>query len=412
MPLLIPTDELRPGMQLVEPLVSGGQVWMQNGRPLTETDVENLRRRFPDLAVRVADPLLDNAVKFEDDSREREVAVLAQRRVSECMSQVGQRFSNRTSPQEVDFNAIQAALRELMVHLEKNPVTAALVVRCMDSSGYLGLHTGNVFYLSMLLGAAALHLVIAERKKVAWARDVRSTFTQDLTPLGLGVLLMDFGLIPHQHLLLKKEPLTPPERQVLLDHPQAGAEMLPSNINAVSRMIVRTHHENYAGSGYPKKLPREKLDIFSRIVRIADAYDAATSDGVFSEARSPARVLWEMTCGPYRRFFDPELMAIFARLIQPFPIGAKLRLSDGRYAAVVKYNRKHSFDPTVVIAFDANNQPLPREQLEGPFQLSERPELRIASLLGEDLSFIYSAQDQPIPPAGSDFTSAYQASFP
>jgi HD-GYP domain-containing protein (c-di-GMP phosphodiesterase class II) len=411
MPLLIPTDELRPGMSLVEPIVSSGQVMMQSGRALTDTDVENLRRRFPDARVRVSDPLLDQAVEFEDDTREREVAAEAQRRVANCMSQVGQRFAGRMSAQDVDFNALQAAVRELMAHLEKNPVSAALVAQCTDSSTYLGLHTGNVFYLTMLLGAAAMHLIIAERKRVAWAREAKQSFAQDLTPLGLGVLLMDIGLMSNPKILEKQEPLTTEERQLLHDHAHVGADLLPQSINAVSRMVVRMHHENCTGFGFPKGQPREKLDIFARIVRIADAYDTAISDAIFKEARSPARALWEMTCGPCNRFYDPELMRIFSRLIQPFPIGAKLRLNDGRQAAVVRYNRKNPFDPQVVVAFDARNQPLPKEQLEGPALVSEAG-FQIASMYGEELGYIYQTAEQPPPRGGRDFTTPFEAGYP
>lgn len=130
------------------------------------------------------------------------------------------------------------------------------------------------------------------------------------------------------------------------------------------------------------------------------------------EARSPARALWEMSCGPYRHFYDPDLMRVFSRLIQPFPIGSKLRLSDGRYAVVAKYDRRNPFSPSVVIAFDTANQALPKEQLEGPLQLSTRPELRIASLYDEDLGFIYSEQDAAVACAGRDFTTGFESCYP
>ena len=218
MPLIILTDELRPGMQLLDPFMSAGQIMVQPGRALSEGEVEILQRRFPGARTRVSDPMLDNVVQFEDDRAEREVASEAQRRVASCLSQVNQRFVNRVSPQDVDFGALQAAVRELMAHIEKHHVSAALIAQCTDSGTYLGLHTGNVFYLSMLLGAAALHLIISERKRAPWARSIRKMFTQDLTPLGLGVLLMDLGLIRQQQLLQKKEPLTDAERRTLRRH--------------------------------------------------------------------------------------------------------------------------------------------------------------------------------------------------
>lgn len=393
MPVLLPTDEIQPGMKLAEPIFSDGQVILQNGRPLTPNDVDALRRRFPSLRVRVEDETLDSAVEFEDDRQERDVATEAQRRVSDCMCHVGQRFSAHATLEDADLAEIEATVHELIAHLHENHATAALVAQCLDRGTFLGAHTGNVFYLSLLLGSAVLHLVAAERKRAAWARDIQRDFAHDLTPLGLGVLVMDVGLLAHQALLQKAEPLSPEEHELLRQHPLKGAELLPKSFNGIARMVVKTHHEDFQGTGYPGEMQRGRLHIFARIVRIADAFDAATSQSVFAEARSPARALWEMSVGPYRKYFDPEIVKALCRLVQPFPVGAKLKLTDGREAAVVRYNRRQPFDPVVVIATDPRGRPLPKEQIQPPFEISTVRGLRIASQYGEDLSFIYGAPD-------------------
>ena len=77
------------------------------------------------------------------------------------------------------------------------------------------------------------------------------------------------------------------------------------------------------GSGYPDGLGGDQLHVFTRIVRIADAFDAATSTSVYKEAKSPVRVLWEISTGPYARFYDPALVRTLTKLVQPFPIGAR-----------------------------------------------------------------------------------------
>jgi hypothetical protein len=261
----------------------------------------------------------------------------------------------------------------------------------------------------MLLGSKALNYVVVERKRQTSARDLQSSFVKDLTPLGLGVMAMDLGLLPLQELFKEDKPLTEADRQAIREHPLVGADMLPGSFPAVARMVVATHHENFDGSGYPRKLEGHKLHVFTRIVRIADAYDAATSQRVYKDAQSPARALWEMLAGPHKPFYDPKLMAAFAGLIQPFPVGSRLRLEDGRYAAVVKYNRTNPFKPTVVIAFDTHNKPIPREDLEDPVDLSSHPDLRIKSYRGEDLSFIYDSGSGEEPALCEEFTTLFEA---
>jgi hypothetical protein len=160
-------------------------------------------------------------------------------------------------------------------------------------------------------------------------------------------------------------------------------------------MVVRGHHENCDATGYPEGWPEEKLHVFLRIVRICDAFDAATSQKFFRACKSPARVLWEMAYGPFRKCYDPTLMKVFLSIIQPFPIGTVLTLEDGRGAVVVKYNRTSPFAPTVMVAFDQQGERLPKEMLVGPINIGEGNSLKLKSAGTEDLSFLYEASPKP-----------------
>ena len=226
-------------------------------------------------------------------------------------------------------------------------------------------------------------------------------------------MFCDLGMYPLKHLIYQDGPLTREERQAIRAHPIAGAGMLPEDFSPLARTIVRTHHENYDGTGYPNQLPGSQLHIFARIVRIADAFDAATALHVYRQAKSPARTLWEMLVGLYRRYYDPVLMKVFVQLIQPFPIGARLRLVDGRLAVVVRYNRRNPFLPTVVVAFDEYGEHLPHQDVEGPVELDEQYELRIHSYAGEELGYIYDQTFfQALSPVRGDFTDFFEAAFP
>ncbi len=411
MPILVPTYDLEPGMKLSEAIVADGRIMLQGNKPLTDGDIRALRRRYPGMRMRVGDPVLDELIEFEDDSRERAVADDAQRQVAKCMKEVHERFSDRASLSNVQVGALQSTVRDVMDFIKSNPVSMALLSTCIEPGSYLHLHAGNVFYLSMLLGFRLLDYVMSERRRQTRAQ-LKSRHAMDLVPLGFGAMVMDVGLSEHQKLLASEHPLTSEQSAALRRHPDEGLKLLPERISALTRMVVRSHHENLCSNGYPKAAPARKVHIFARIVRIADAYDAVTSDRVFARAKSPARALWEMVYGPTAAYYDPRLVQAFASLIQPFPIGAKLRLADGRYAVVVRYNRRDPFDPYVVIAFDARGRNLPREQLDGPLRIATRADLALAGFGDEDLSFLQSRG--PTPPQGGheQFAYAIDAFYP
>ncbi len=413
MPLLVPCEDLQPGMRLAEAFFHRDRMMLAGDTVLTVEDIRGLRARFLKHSFRVVDPLLDAVIEFEDDAHEREVARTSQRRISECMAEVNARFSQRASLCDVNITSIQEAALEVIRYLEANPVSAALVENFMGGEGYLSEHAGNVFYLSMLLGIANPEYVARERQRQSTARELDAKVLSNLVPLGLGAMLLDLGMLPLQHLFTEDAPLTPELWRELGEHPIAGADVLPEEFPSVARTVVRTHHENVDGTGYPAALAGDRLHVFTRVVRIADAYDAATARRVFKEAKSPVRVLWEMSVGPYRRCYDERLMATFARLMQPFPIGSKIRLRNGQYAVVVKYNRSNPVAPLAVVAFDEHNRRLPNDRLKPPLRLGSSPGFQAESFGGEELSFIY---DEPVEPLARTrvgvWPSLFEAAYP
>ena len=413
MPIIVPCSDLQPGMILYDGIRRSGRVLLAPKKELTTHDLDALRKRFPNMLVRVLDPDLDSVAQFEDDSKEREIADSIRERIAETLTAVEERFSERTALLNVDFGKVYSTVMEIVEYLKSNPRSAAMLPAATDREGYLAQRAGNVFYLSLLLGVAVREYIFQERQKRMQARDISRQTLEDLMPLGLGTMFMDIGLIPLQHLLRTDNPLSPEETKQLRVHAHVGADLLPESFSAVGRIMIKTHHENNDGKGYPEGLPAARLHVFARIARIADAYDAATSREVFPDARTPVRALWEMTSGPCRRYYDATLLEVFARLIQPFPIGAKLRLADKRYAVVVKYNRRNPFSPYLIIAFDSDNKRLPNAELIGPFSLDNRPHIRLASWGDEDLSYLHTGGfGLPRPEHALGFKTIFNALYP
>src|SRR5438270_7328213 len=139
--------------------------------------------------------------------------------------------------------------------------------------------------------------------------------TTTLEQLSLASVLHDIGKIgTPDAVLLKSGPLTEDERAIMQTHPERGPRLLAGvpEMEGVAA-AVRHHHENWDGSGYPAGLAGEQIPLASRIIRVADAYDAMTSPRPFRAAldhdTSVAR-LKEMS-GTH---FDPEAVRAFCDL--------------------------------------------------------------------------------------------------
>jgi diguanylate cyclase (GGDEF)-like protein len=125
--------------------------------------------------------------------------------------------------------------------------------------------------------------------------------------------LHDLGkLAIPEEILRKPGPLTPPERLVLERHPQIGFRMLESlGVEPVADWVLH-HHERWDGMGYPDELAGVEIPLGARIIFVADAYDAMTSDRAYRGRLTPQAAIAELErCAGTQ--FDPEIVAAFAR---------------------------------------------------------------------------------------------------
>jgi len=113
--------------------------------------------------------------------------------------------------------------------------------------------------------------------------------------LKLAGRLHDLGkiAIPDQ-VLQKPGRLTEEEEQLLATHPELGASLLDGMEIKPVDIWIRHHHENWDGSGYPDGLAAEEIPFGSRIILVADAYDAMTTERSYRSASSPKDALKEL----------------------------------------------------------------------------------------------------------------------
>jgi HD-GYP domain-containing protein (c-di-GMP phosphodiesterase class II) len=145
-------------------------------------------------------------------------------------------------------------------------------------------------------------------------------------------LLHDYGKIGiRDDVLLKPAELTPEEYAHIKEHPRHTYRLLskirfPEDLADIP-MVAASHHERWDGSGYPRGLKFEQIPLGSRIVAVADAYDAITAERCYSEPMSPADALSQLTLrsGSY---FDPEVIEAFVRHYEKEIEPSSRRLSE------------------------------------------------------------------------------------
>ncbi len=140
---------------------------------------------------------------------------------------------------------------------------------------------------------------------------------KELESIRLAAILHDIGKVGiRESILLKNGSLNNNEYKEVQKHSELGAEIIkPFKFFAAIVPIIKHHHENYDGTGYPAGLKGEAIPLASRILAIADAYDALTSKRVYRDAYSAeeAKRIMKKASG---KKFDPALLKRFIACLQ------------------------------------------------------------------------------------------------
>jgi HD-GYP domain-containing protein (c-di-GMP phosphodiesterase class II) len=117
-------------------------------------------------------------------------------------------------------------------------------------------------------------------------------------------------------ILLKTDPLTPTEYEIIKTHPVIG-EQIVQHLGYFSRekAIIRHHHEWWNGGGYPDGLMKYQIPFLARILTVADAFDAITTNRPYRAGRPFGEALEELVGGVDIQF-DAEVVAAFRQVIE------------------------------------------------------------------------------------------------
>ena len=163
-----------------------------------------------------------------------------------------------------------------------------------------------------------------------------------LSHLGMAGLFHDIGKtqIPKE-IVNKTGKLSPEEWTIMHSHPVIGAEIVMRMKewgDLSTRMVTAAfeHHLKYDLTGYPKLTRKKKISLFSRIITLADFYDALVRPRVYNQFPYVSEKILGIMLERSGKDFDPALVKVFINMIGIFPLGTLVLLTTNEMGVVTQ----------------------------------------------------------------------------
>lgn len=174
---------------------------------------------------------------------------------------------------------------------------------------------------------------------------------EDVNKVVVCGLFHDIGklMIPND-ILNKPGKLTNQEYSFMKKHSEFGfvklkdIELLPAEVKRAALL----HHERCDGSGYPFGLKRNKIDKYSKIIAIADVYDALTANRIYREAMCPFDVISILEQEGLERYETRYILTFLQQILNSY-LNKKVELSNGEIVTIDEINHDARSKPVVVM---------------------------------------------------------------
>jgi len=236
----------------------------------------------------------------------------------------------------INSGMIKEVVRALVDNVVSSRYVMLELTGLKNYDEYTFYHSANVATLSLALGSTI------------------SSDSRFLQSLGTGALLHDIGKMTIDFEILNKPgPLTAAEWEAVKNHPITGARQAARipGLDKSALVIIFEHHMRYDGNGYPTVVSRRTQHLASRIVAVADAFDAMTSRRTYSSARSQSEAMLALAKSADFAL-DPVLTRLFASILGIYPPRSVVRLSDGSIGIVMRPSEKDMLKPIVKVISD------------------------------------------------------------
>jgi HD-GYP domain-containing protein (c-di-GMP phosphodiesterase class II) len=182
--------------------------------------------------------------------------------------------------------------------------------------------------------------------------------------VGMAGMMHDIGKVRIPDTVLNKPgALNYLEWEQMKRHPRYGYEILKSggDVEREIQLAVLQHHERLDSGGYPLNSPSEKIHLFSRILAIADSFDAMTSERVYRKPLSVFVAAEELMSDAFKGKLDARIVLLFVNYILDMSPGQRVILNTGQIAEVILPNKSEPTRPLVKADSDFINLELRRD---------------------------------------------------
>lgn len=173
----------------------------------------------------------------------------------------------------------------------------------------------------------------------------------ELSSLSLAATLHDVGKVKIPlEILHKPDKLTAEEFHSIKQHTVLGYEMLKNTVGVSHRIALAAlqHHEREDGSGYPLGLKKDQIDLFGKIIAVADIFHAMSSERPYHKPIPFYDIVSQMRDDKFGKL-DPHIVSIFIENITKNLVGKHVMLTDDRLGEVVYLNPQYDMNPLVRI---------------------------------------------------------------
>jgi HD-GYP domain-containing protein (c-di-GMP phosphodiesterase class II) len=220
---------------------------------------------------------------------------------------------------------------QICEYLNKDRNILTLLNSVRDKNPYMYSHPVNVAFISYVIGK--------------WM-NLDKTELYNLVCAGL---LHDIGKAKIRDSILNKpNKLSDTEMELIRSHPVMGYKILESLGDLESDILlgVLSHHERQNGTGYPNGLKGKQISLFSRIIAVADTYDAITSTKAYRTKSSPFKAVEDILDCSFASL-DPQICQIFMNHISDFYYGSQVRLSNALIGEIIYINPTEKTKPII-----------------------------------------------------------------